>query len=158
MIWYQSNFDTHYLCHDLFWILRENLHWYLFMGAFMFKRYNWLCLIFFVRVFAGPDDISPRASPASTTRSSASTPSKYQLGPSPLVAPTSSPPVVTIAPTHTTSTSLDARRVSKPPPPPPQHLKGAFVPFAGLNFEAVWICNHLKENDYQKLLCNWKGY
>ena len=27
-------------------------------------------------------------------------------------------------------------------------LKGVSVPFAGLNFEAVWICYHLKENDY----------
>ncbi|XP_063951742.1 genetic suppressor element 1-like [Lytechinus pictus] len=58
----------------------------------------------------GPDEISPRTSPASTTRSSASTPSKYHLGPSPLVVPTSSPPVVTIAPTHTTSSALDSRR------------------------------------------------
>ncbi|XP_071824702.1 uncharacterized protein [Apostichopus japonicus] len=61
------------------------------------------------------DEISPQVSPGSSSRSPSSTPSNknFHLGPSPLLAPTSTPPVVTITPTHSVNsrlTSADSRR------------------------------------------------
>ncbi|XP_022083882.1 genetic suppressor element 1-like isoform X3 [Acanthaster planci] len=65
----------------------------------------------------GPEEHSPRVSPVSMNRSTASTPStkNFHFGPSPLVVPTSTPPVVTIAPTHTNNSSLmsEQRRLSQ---------------------------------------------
>lgn len=61
------------------------------------------------------DEISPQVSPGSSNRSPSSTPSNktFHMGPSPLLAPTSTPPVVTITPTHSVNsrlTSVDSRR------------------------------------------------
>ncbi|XP_038076634.1 genetic suppressor element 1-like isoform X2 [Patiria miniata] len=65
----------------------------------------------------GPEEHSPRVSPVSMNRSTASTPStkNFHFGPSPLVVPTSTPPVVTIAPTHTNNSSIisEQRRLSQ---------------------------------------------
>ncbi len=65
----------------------------------------------------GPEEHSPRVSPVSMNRSTASTPStkNFHFGPSPLVVPTSTPPVVTIAPTHSNNSSVmsEQRRLSQ---------------------------------------------
>ncbi|PIK50884.1 putative genetic suppressor element 1 isoform X2 [Apostichopus japonicus] len=73
------------------------------------------CLSSFPRPSDYNYEISPQVSPGSSSRSPSSTPSNknFHLGPSPLLAPTSTPPVVTITPTHSVNsrlTSADSRR------------------------------------------------